>query len=230
MTKEVIKTDSAVIGLVDKYASKAEQDTLKTIKAIAKTAKTEGISVRELSEAIKQGLRNRATSLKPTHAQNIQLMSLVCDLDGAPQDLGAINYTADSARKAWGTEKASEYLEQLKGKALSEVKLSAEARKNLGDASDTFQAIRNIAKAEAEAKAEANKRKARPDSGEGKGSSEGAEVEGGEVAEVKALPIDAQVIALAVALTQYAQAEGAMTANLRKALDKLEVALADFAI
>lgn len=222
--KEIVVSEE-IVTIVDKFATKAEGETLKTIKAIAKSARAQGIGRVELSASIKAGLKDRASMLKPTHAQSIQTMALACDLEGAPQSVQAIATISEYARKAWGTEGANEYLAKLKGAKLADLIGSLEedtqAKIKENNIENLFEVVRYLAKEEIEeGKEEKKSRKARPSEGASEG--EGVEIDAEDI------PLDAQVIALAVALTQYAKAEGRMTANLRKALDKLEIALADF--
>lgn len=209
-TQETAKVSGAIVKEVGSLIKATEGTILESVKTLAKIATAENLTKRDLEASIKEGTGDhKGLSLKYTHAQDIQLIALLAGLDGAPQDLKAISTVAVALRKVYGTAEARSAIESNpKGETFA--KVATRAKQALA---------RKTAKSKAKQTGEGNKagRKARP--------SEGAE---DKSSKVEALPIDAQVIALAVALDGYAKAEGTMTANLRKALDRLEVALAEF--
>lgn len=209
-TQETAKVSGAIVKEVGALIGKAEGTILESVKSLAKIATAENLTKRDLEASIKAGLGEyKGLSLKVSHAQDIQLIALLAGTQGAPNVLAEIATVAVALRKVYGTAEARSAIESNpKGEGFAVI--AKRAKQALA---------RKEAKSKAKQTGEGNKagRKARP--------SEGVE---DKSSKVEALPIDAQVIALAVALDGYAKAEGTMTANLRKALDRLEVALAEF--
>jgi hypothetical protein len=197
MTTE-IKTASKVIAIVDRYATKTEKDTLKTIKEIAKTAELEGVTVRELSDSIKAGLQGRDSVLKPSMAQNVRVMSLLAEIDGCPEKLGALNTVATNVRKGYGAEEGAKLIASLKGKTLADIPNAPK------DALNVFDAIATVAKAKADAKPS----KARS----GKEGEEGADMTAEDVNTI------------AQWVTKIGQ-EGKVTEDIREALITLAMAI-----